>query len=521
MSSPIWLLTAALVFTPACAASPASLNPTPALGGTGELLRSEDSSQGTVSLWIAPMQVRSVHLAGAEASCVLQIGAVYSTGVGEPAGGHFVGLTLTFTYDAVRHEGPHGEPVPRVKLAESGPTLQVLLAYVGPQELLPVFESLRAEGLGQASRKEVLGLLLLREPGEELAAHLLDGDLRRLAEGSHAIQIDLCEPERPEDLRRSSALFCHNSPRTMIAGERLHYRRQTLESSTSSGSPEVLNTTTGMRLSSGSSRIACSASRPSILGMFRSSRIGCGAGTSVFIVGSTTESPCRRVLGRSATILSAEGPENDGSVTMTDGEKPWIEPVVLVGEVVRLDPLEREDVPKLWRVAQHESLWRWMPMTMVSLADMERAMEWVLSWPAAQTGQGFVTRLRESGEVVGLTTYLNANEHDRRVEIGFTWVTPAWQRTAVNTECKLLLLRHAFEVLGANRVEFKTDSQNGPSRAALARIGAQEEGTLRNHMLRPDGTMRHSVYFSVLPPEWPGVEDALTSRLALRTMGLR
>ena len=152
-------------------------------------------------------------------------------------------------------------------------------------------------------------------------------------------------------------------------------------------------------------------------------------------------------------------------------------------------------------------------MTMESLADMERAMEPILSWPAAHTGQGFVTRVQESGEVIGLTSYLNANEHDRRVEIGFTWVTPAWQRTAVNTECKLLLLRHAFGVLGANRVEFKTDSENEPSRTALARIGAQEEGTLRNHMVRPDGTMRHSTYFSVLPQEWPGVEDALVARL--------
>ena len=202
---------------------------------------------------------------------------------------------------------------------------------------------------------------------------------------------------------------------------------------------------------------------------------------------------------------------------MTDGKNPWIEPVTHHGEVVRLDPLTREDVPELWRVAQHESLWRWMPMTMVSLADMEQAMELILSWPAAQTGQGFVTRVQESGEVIGLTTYLNADAHNRRVEIGFTWVTPAWQRTAVNTECKLLLLRHAFEVLGANRVEFKTDSENEPSRTALVRIGAKEEGTLRNHMVRPDGTMRHSTYFSVLPQEWPAVEDALVARLSRRT----
>ncbi len=199
---------------------------------------------------------------------------------------------------------------------------------------------------------------------------------------------------------------------------------------------------------------------------------------------------------------------------MTDGKGPWIEPVSLSGSVVRLDPLTLEDVPALWNVAQHESLWWWMPMTMVSLADMEGAMEWVLSWSSAGTGQGFVTRLRSSGEVLGGTTYLNADAHNRRVEIGFTWLTPEWQRTAVNTECKLLLMRHAFEVLGATRVEFKTDSMNAPSRAALQRIGAREEGTLRNHMVRPDGSFRHSVYFSVLPQEWPAVEEALEACLA-------
>jgi RimJ/RimL family protein N-acetyltransferase len=150
-----------------------------------------------------------------------------------------------------------------------------------------------------------------------------------------------------------------------------------------------------------------------------------------------------------------------------------------------------------------------MPWTVATDADFENVMEWALAWQAAGSGQAFVIENRDDGEALGSTSYLNADRHNLRVEIGGTWITPDRQRTGVNTECKRLLLQHAFEELDANRVEFKTDSMNKGSRAALERIGAKEEGTLRNHMVRPDGSLRHSTYFRVTVEEWPRVERLL------------
>ena len=123
------------------------------------------------------------------------------------------------------------------------------------------------------------------------------------------------------------------------------------------------------------------------------------------------------------------------------------------------------------------------------------------------------SRLRQ-GTIVGGTRYLNIEPQHRRLEIGYTWIAPPWQRTAINTEAKLLMLSHAFNALGALRVEFKTDSLNAQSRKALAGIGATEEGTLRNHMLYESGRRRHSVYFSVIEEEWPRVRMHLEQRLA-------
>jgi RimJ/RimL family protein N-acetyltransferase len=150
-----------------------------------------------------------------------------------------------------------------------------------------------------------------------------------------------------------------------------------------------------------------------------------------------------------------------------------------------------------------------MPWAVETEADFEHVMAWALALQEAGTGQAFVIENPADGAVFGSTCYLNADHHNLRVEIGGTWITPDVQRTGVNTECKWLLLQHAFEDLDANRVEFKTDSMNERSRAAISRIGAREEGTLRNHMVRPDGSLRHSTYFSVTVEEWPGVEQHL------------
>ena len=155
-----------------------------------------------------------------------------------------------------------------------------------------------------------------------------------------------------------------------------------------------------------------------------------------------------------------------------------------------------------------------MPWTIETDADFDSLVARELKWPESGWGQAFVIESRNGGEMLGSTAFLNADGHNLRVEIGATWITPDWQRTGVNTECKWLLLRYAFEELHTNRVEFKTDSMNEGSLAALARIGAKEEGTLRNHMVRPDGSLRHSTYFSVTVEEWPNVEDHLRGLLA-------
>jgi RimJ/RimL family protein N-acetyltransferase len=132
------------------------------------------------------------------------------------------------------------------------------------------------------------------------------------------------------------------------------------------------------------------------------------------------------------------------------------------------------------------------------------------------TARPFANISLESGQVIGCTRFANIDLHNRHVEIGWTWVGVPWQRTAVNTEAKYLMLRHAFESLGCIRVEFKTDSINERSRRAILRIGAKEEGTLRNHMIVQGGRYRHTVYFSVLDSEWPGVKKDLEAKLRER-----
>jgi RimJ/RimL family protein N-acetyltransferase len=137
---------------------------------------------------------------------------------------------------------------------------------------------------------------------------------------------------------------------------------------------------------------------------------------------------------------------------------------------------------------------------------MRRYVETALTEQRAGTALPFATVERASNTVVGSTRFANAVHEHRRVEIGWTWISPRWQRTGVNTEAKYLMLRHAFDVLGCQRVELKTNALNARSRAAMRRIGAKEEGTLRSHMIQPDGSVRDSVYFSVIDREWTQVK---------------
>jgi N-acetyltransferase len=184
-------------------------------------------------------------------------------------------------------------------------------------------------------------------------------------------------------------------------------------------------------------------------------------------------------------------------------------PVVLEGRYVRLEPLALEHAPELWAVSDDAELYRYKPYVLRSEEDLRRFIETVQRMYADGLGMTFVTIARDRCEVVGSTSFLAADWPHRRIEIGGTWVTPARQRTPINTEAKYLMLRHAFETLGMLRVEFKTDSLNTRSRTALSRIGATEEGTFRNHMVMPDGRSRHSVYFSIIEREWPAVKARL------------
>lgn len=192
----------------------------------------------------------------------------------------------------------------------------------------------------------------------------------------------------------------------------------------------------------------------------------------------------------------------------------WIERVVLEGTYVRLEPLAARHVEPLWKVGSDPAIWRHMPFQPTHLDAFRGLLRHSEEAAAAGTGLAFAQVDRASGRPVGSTGYWNADPAHSRVEIGFTWLAPDVQRSPLNREAKLLLLTHAFETLGAIRVEFKTDALNEKSRLALARIGAVEEGTLRHHMKMPGGRLRDSVYFSILAPQWPATKVRLEAMVA-------
>jgi RimJ/RimL family protein N-acetyltransferase len=193
-----------------------------------------------------------------------------------------------------------------------------------------------------------------------------------------------------------------------------------------------------------------------------------------------------------------------------------VEPVTLAGRSVRLEPLTIEHVPALARVGLEPELWRLQPASIESADDMRGYVENALDEQRRGTALPFVIIDQASGQVIGSTRYFDIAREHRRLEIGATWLTSAFQRTAANTEAKLLLLTHAFERLGAIRVVFKTEVLNEKSRAALTRIGAVEEGIFRKHLLAHSGRARDMVYYAILKEEWPAVKARLTNLLHAR-----
>jgi RimJ/RimL family protein N-acetyltransferase len=190
-----------------------------------------------------------------------------------------------------------------------------------------------------------------------------------------------------------------------------------------------------------------------------------------------------------------------------------VEPVVLEGEHLRLEPLSQSHVDGLCEIGIVEELWRWIPVPVKAPEQMKAYVDTALTERANGVSMPFVQIERKSGRVIGSTRYMNIEKAHRRLEIGSTWIAPAWQRSAINTESKYLLMRHAFEDLGCMRVELKTDSLNEKSRAAILRIGAKQEGIFRNHMITSTGRVRHTVYFSVIDSEWPAVKAELERQL--------
>jgi|SRR5579859_822576 len=191
-----------------------------------------------------------------------------------------------------------------------------------------------------------------------------------------------------------------------------------------------------------------------------------------------------------------------------------IQPVTLTGRVVRLEPLSEAHVPDLAAVGQDDSLWTYIPYPPVhSEADMRAWVRDMLARQARGADLPFAVVHQATGRAIGASRYLDIQRANRAVEIGGTWYGRAYQRTAVNTESKYLLLGHAFDNLGCIRVQLKTDVRNERSQRAIERLGAVREGILRHSTIMPDGHLRDSVYYSILAEEWPGVKARLEAIL--------
>jgi len=197
--------------------------------------------------------------------------------------------------------------------------------------------------------------------------------------------------------------------------------------------------------------------------------------------------------------------------------------IVLEGKIVRLEPLARRHEEGLFEAAQDERIWRWMHYDASESGEAFHVwFEDALAASSAGTEAAFATLDAGTGEPVGSTRYLALRPEHRVLEIGWTWLAPAYWQTGANVEAKLLMLEHAFECLGCLRVEFKTDAGNERSRAALAALPAQFEGVFRKHMLVRGGERRDSAYYSIVDDEWPEVKDNLRRRLdAVRKEGIR
>ena len=191
-----------------------------------------------------------------------------------------------------------------------------------------------------------------------------------------------------------------------------------------------------------------------------------------------------------------------------------VTPVTLTGTCVRLEPLSRDHLDGLMTAGSYDEIWTWLSVWPQGRDGFARWIEAALAAQDTGTEVPFTTFDAATGEIVGSTRFLNIDRPSRRLEIGWTWITPPRQRTAVNTEAKFLQLRHCFEELGCRRVELKTDARNEKSRNAMLRIGAQFEGIGRKQMLTRGGRNRDNAWFAFVDEDWPGVKQRLEAMLA-------
>ncbi|MGE7986274.1 GNAT family N-acetyltransferase [Lysinibacillus fusiformis] len=187
--------------------------------------------------------------------------------------------------------------------------------------------------------------------------------------------------------------------------------------------------------------------------------------------------------------------------------------IALENEIVNLKPLELNDLSGILEAASYPEIWSHMSTTIEKMVDVNNFVENALLMRRNKTEFPFVIVDKKTGEIIGSTRFMDIDDAHQRVEIGTTWLTPAYWRTAINTNCKYLLLQYCFEILHLQRVQIKTDHENSRSQKAIERIGATKEGVLRNHMIRKDGTTRHTVMYSITLEEWPQVKIHLKQLL--------
>jgi RimJ/RimL family protein N-acetyltransferase len=191
-----------------------------------------------------------------------------------------------------------------------------------------------------------------------------------------------------------------------------------------------------------------------------------------------------------------------------------MDPLTLVGPRVELRTMTASDGPALLAAAADGQLWNLKTTVIPSSATIDAYLARAMQGLADGSVLPFVVSIRSTQQVVGTTRFFEIDRENRKLEIGSTWLAATWQRTFVNTECKYILLKHAFEVMSCIRVQFTTDELNTASRAAILRLGAKDEGLIRHDRIMPDGRVRTSVRYSIIASEWPGVKAALEGKLS-------